>query len=290
MKSIKWDKLRILVTNRCNYSCPFCHNEGQEKDNQAGMMSLELFKQFIDYLDGQKLSEINFSGGEPFLHKGIADMISYANEHLTCDVSCATNLSLITDEQIRRLARTRVKFNIQFPYATEKDFASSTRAGNLLDTLAKVKAMRVQGIEVGLNTVIQSLNMEAIERVILFALKNEIPLKLLPQIGLNGSDHFIEHIRPILKKLSINFVDKGTGALKWTIQSGIHKTTVLYIDSPCFRQDIETCRNYGEIRVLPNFTLQTCILKSGDEKLALDKGKEFVIGQFEKLWNNFNHC
>ena len=31
MKSIKWDKLRVLVTNRCNYCCPFCHNEGQEK-------------------------------------------------------------------------------------------------------------------------------------------------------------------------------------------------------------------------------------------------------------------
>lgn len=290
MKSIKWDKLRILVTNRCNYCCPFCHNEGQEKDNQAGMMSLELFNQFIDYLDGQKLSEINFSGGEPFLHKGIAEMISYANAHLTCDISCATNLSLITDEQIRRLAKTRVKFNIQFPFATEKDFASSTGTGNLLDTLARIEAIRAHGMEVGLNTVIQSLNMEAIERVISFALKNEIPLKLLPQIGLNGSDRFIEHIQPILEKLSTNFIDKGTGALKWTIQSGVQKTSVLYIDSPCFKQDIETCRNYGEIRVLPNFTLQTCILKSGDEKLALDKGREFVIGQFEKLWNNFNHC
>lgn len=156
--------------------------------------------------------------------------------------------------------------------------------------MARIKSIRVEGIELGLNTVIQSLNMEAIERVISFALKNEIPLKLLPQIGLNGSNHFIEHIRPILEKLSTNFIDKGTGALKWTIQSGVHKTSVLYIDSPCFKQDIETCRNYGEIRVLPNFTLQTCILKSGDEKLALDKGRKFVIGQFEKLWNNFNHC
>ena len=290
MKSIKWDKLRILVTNRCNYRCPFCHNEGQEKDNQVGMMSLVSFRQFINYLNGQRLSEINFSGGEPFLHKGIVDMISYVNEYMTCDISCATNLSVITDEQIRRLSRTRVKFNIQFPYITEKEFAFSTGTGNLIDTLARVKAIRDQGMEIGLNTVIQALNIEAIEQIILFALKNEIPLKLLPQIGLNSSDHFIEYIRPMLEKIAINFIDKGTGALKWTIQSGIYKTSVLYIDSPCFRQDIETCRNYGEIRVLPDFTLQPCILKSGDEKLSLDKGREFMIGQFEKLWNNFNHC
>lgn len=69
MKSIKWDKLRVLVTNRCNYRCPFCHNEGQEKDNRVGMMSVESFKQLINYLDGQELSEINFSGGEPFYIK-----------------------------------------------------------------------------------------------------------------------------------------------------------------------------------------------------------------------------
>ena len=118
------------------------------------MMSLELFKQFIDYLEGEKLSEINFSCGEPFLHKGIAEMISYANEHLTCDISCATNLSLITDEQIRRLAKTRVKFNIQFPFATDKDFASSTGTGNLFDTLARIISIRVEGIELGFNTVI----------------------------------------------------------------------------------------------------------------------------------------
>ena len=80
MKSIKWDKLRILVTNRCNYRCPFCHNEGQEKEVLVGMMSVEKFKQLINYLGGQELSEINFSGGEPFLHKEIVDMIVYAND------------------------------------------------------------------------------------------------------------------------------------------------------------------------------------------------------------------
>lgn len=290
MKSIRWDKLRILVTNRCNYRCSFCHNEGQEKEGLVGMMSVEKFKQLINYLDGQELSEINFSGGEPFLHKEIVDMIVYANDRMTCDISCATNLSLITDEQIARLAKTRVKFNIQFPFASEKDFAKSTGTGKLCKVLDRIKAVKSAGIKIGLNTVIQSANSDTIEQMVAFALENELPLKLLPQIGLEGSDRFINDILPILEKYAVEFVNKGTGALRWTIRNGNLQTSVLYIESPCFIHDIKTCRNYGEIRIHPDFILQCCIMKGANERLCLERGKEFVVDQFERLWNDFNHC
>ncbi len=290
MKSIKWDKLRILVTNHCNYRCPFCHNEGQERSDSVGMMSVESFKQLINYLDDQVLSEINFSGGEPFLHKGIVDMIVYANDHMACDISCATNLSLITEEQIVQLAKTRVKFNIQFPFISETNFARSTGTGKLCNVLNKIKAVKSAGIKIGLNTVIQSANSSTIEQMVMFALENELPLKFLPQIGLEGSERFINDIQPILKRYTVEFVNKGTGALRWTISDGSHQTSVLYIDSPCFNQDIKTCRNYGEIRIHPDFMLQCCIKKGTNERLCLERGKELVVDQFEKLWNDFNHC
>ena len=253
-------------------------------------MSVELFKQLINNLSDQELSEINFSGGEPFLHKGIVDMIIYANDHMACDISCATNLSLITDEQIARLEKTRVKFNIQFPFISKNEFARSTRTGKLCTVLDRIKTAKSAGIKIGLNTVIQSANNETIEQMMMFALENELPLKLLPQIGLEGSGQFIDDIQPILEKYAVEFVNKGTGALRWTIRNGSHQISVLYIDSPCFSQDIKTCRNYGEIRILPNFMLQCCIMKGTNERLCLEKGKEFVVDQFERLWNDFNHC
>lgn len=290
MESINWDKFRILVTNRCNYKCQFCHNEGQGKTGHLDMMSVESFKQLINYLVGQKVSEINFSGGEPFLHKDIVEMIVYANDNMSCDISCATNLSLITDEQINRLAKTRVKFNIQFPFVTENEFAKSTGTGQLHSILDRITKIKSAGIAIGLNTVIQSPDYNAIEQMVKFALENELPLKLLPQIGLNGSNRFIDGILPILEKYTVKFVNKGTGALKWTLKNNNHQTSVLYIASPCFNKDIQTCRNYGEIRILPNFMLQCCILKGADERLCLEKGKNDVISQLGRLWNNFSHC
>lgn len=290
MKSIKWDKIRLLVTNGCNYRCSFCHNEGQKENECVKMMPIESFKQLVNYLEGQGLSEINFSGGEPFLHKGIVDMIVFANDHMECDLSCATNLSLISDKQIERLAKTRIKLNIQFPYITENDFARSTGSGKLCNILDKIEAVKSAGIKIGLNTVIQSADTDCIEQMIIFALQNELPLKLLPQIGLEESKRFLNDIQPILERYSLRFVNKGTGALRWTIGSDSHQTVVLYVDSPCFSKDIETCKNYGEVRILPNFMLQSCIMKEAIERICLEKGKAYVIDQFERLWNDFNRC
>lgn len=56
-------------------------------------------------------------------------------------------------------------------------------------------------------------------------------------------------------------------------EKGDKQTSVLYIDSPCFTQDIDSCRNYSEIRILPDMSLQPCILRSSGTKI-LDLSKE----------------
>lgn len=76
--TIYWDKLRILVTNSCNYRCPFCHNEGQVSRKTIKTMDFDKFKILIDAVKDEGISEICFSGGEPFLDKNLIEMIRYA--------------------------------------------------------------------------------------------------------------------------------------------------------------------------------------------------------------------
>ena len=291
MEKIYWNKIRILVSNKCNYKCPFCHNEGQTKDFTNEVMSFSDFKLFVDMLKGQSLSEINISGGEPFLNKEVTEMLQYLCNEFTCDISCATNLSLITDEDIDKLAKTRVKFNIQFPYASSELFKKSTGNGNLTHILHKIEKVRNKGINIGLNTVVQSSEKSLYERVIMFALENELPLKLLPQIGNNNeSMHYKNIIYPILEQFSIEFRDKMSGATRWTLSYNGKKTVVLYIDSPCFTKNIERCRNYGEIRIHPNFFAQTCINKSTGLFLKIHDDRTTVIIQLSELWKSFTNC
>lgn len=290
MSKIYWDKIRFLVTNGCNYKCRFCHNEGQSKNVPLQFMSFEQLKILIDYIQDQGISELCFSGGEPFLNKEIIRMIQYADKNMVCDISCATNLSLITDDQIKELSHTRVKFNIQFPFATMLDFRESTGSGNFKKILDTIKKVQDAGICIGLNTVIQSPDLSKLTQVIDFAIANDLTLKLLPQIGLSDSETYKHKIFPLLQKRAIDRIDKGTGAIRYTLENENHRITVLYIDSPCFTKDIERCRKYGEVRVLPNMSLQSCILKEKELPLALEKGKDYVINQFYELWKGFNHC
>ena len=165
--NIGWNKFRILVTNRCNYHCPFCHNEGQDKSIVQEQMTFDDFRSFVDIIANLHISEINFSGGEPLLNPEIVDMILYANNKLTGDISCATNLSLITTNMIEKLANTRLKFNIQFPYINESAFIKSTGNGFLSKIKSNIKAVKEAGIKIGLNTVIQSRKIEAIIEMII---------------------------------------------------------------------------------------------------------------------------
>ena len=103
--TIYWDKLRILVTNSCNYQCPFCHNEGQSSDKSIKTMDFDKFKIIIDALKDEDIHEICFSGGEPFLEKKLVEMIRYAYRETEWEISCASNLSLITKEQVQKLYR-----------------------------------------------------------------------------------------------------------------------------------------------------------------------------------------
>ena len=289
MKHISWDKIRILVTNKCNYKCSFCHNEGQKKDRVSDAMSFDDFKTFIDIIKDQPLSELNFSGGEPFLNKDICEMIKYACDNLNCDISCATNLSLISNNQIDKLSGTRVKFNIQFPYISHTLFQESTGNGKLSKIIDRIEKVKNQGIDIGLNCVVQTADNDIYEEIILFAIDKELPLKLLPQMGKPESCDYKQWLYPILKKYSIDYKDKKTGATRWVLANKGKNTVVLYIDSPCFTKDIEQCRKYGELRILPNFFAQPCINRANGMQLDI-KNKSSVLANLTELWRNFTQC
>ena len=191
-------------------------------------------------------------------------------------------------------------FNNDYPIKAKLDrksfidaskFQKSTGSGNLSRVMENIRLVRESGLEVGLNSVIQSDSKEDVKEMVEFALKEELPLKLLPQIGLPGSSDFKQFIFPILREYAVSYSDKGTGAIRWLLEKGNHRTSVLYIDSPCFSHDIKRCRNYSEIRILPDFSLQPCILRESETvKLDFTKEKECIKQQFRELWKNLKSC
>ena len=65
MQEDRWKVLRVLTTNKCNYECVYCHNEGQEHKGQDDMLTLEQFIKYYAIALRAGVEEVRFSGGEP---------------------------------------------------------------------------------------------------------------------------------------------------------------------------------------------------------------------------------
>ena len=147
-----------------------------------------------------------------------------------------------------------------------------------MDTIVnKVSQVHSAGIDIGLNTVIQTTsNKTDVEDMIDFALQHELPLKLLPQIGGEDSCTYKEFVFPLLEKYCIEKKIKGTGAIRWRIKNG--------------DKDIDTCKNFSEIRIHPDLVAQPCIMKDETYPIDIQKDSEQIISQLNDIWKNFTSC
>jgi cyclic pyranopterin phosphate synthase len=294
-----WKILRILTTNACNYKCIFCHNEGQEAYDglNSTMLKLKDFQNIIQALQHTGIKEIQFSGGEPFLNPETIKMIVWANEHTNFEIGCASNTQFFDDEIIKELARTRIKLHIQCPTLNQKRFERITGThlfGNLHENLQKLKSNK---IEYSLNYVLISQNIDDFQEFLPFLLENKINLKILPFINNNTLNYnkFKRKIIPFLNSLSFNYENMNNGSLKWWIKTYNGETiNIKYIDSPCFYSDFNTCKHYAEIRLLPDLTLQSCLIDPS-KKMRIDfelceENFPKVRKLFQQAWENFTHC
>ncbi|MBT8226454.1 MAG: radical SAM protein [Dactylosporangium sp.] len=104
-------RLRVSLTDHCNYSCFFCHNEGQGRVRPASLASapFEEITSIIRIAVQEGVDTLKLTGGEPLLYRsrggGIVDFIERLSPlravtpHL--DISLTTNGSLMPEYAIK---------------------------------------------------------------------------------------------------------------------------------------------------------------------------------------------
>ena len=77
---------------------------------------------------------------------------------------------------------------------------------------------------------------------------------------------------------------------KWLIGStreeGGPLAVITYLENPCLNQSFEACKEYAELRLLPDCSLMPCILNT-TQKLKLHDVRE-TSKTIRKLWRNFD--
>ena len=96
----------IRLTKRCNLRCKHCYANGGE--NCGKELSLQDIESILDQLTSLSVSEVFFTGGEPFIRKDIVDILKYASE-LNFNILISSNGHFITPEIIEQIKNINFK-------------------------------------------------------------------------------------------------------------------------------------------------------------------------------------
>lgn len=86
----------------CNIACLHCFNNSGPNVRTFGFLSIETIREEIECAARAGVKEIFFTGGEPFLHPDLPEMLAFALKHAPTTV--LTNGMLINDRIAERLA------------------------------------------------------------------------------------------------------------------------------------------------------------------------------------------
>jgi len=142
----------LLITNRCNLSCPYC----QIRDSAKRELSLTEWKLVIDRLLGWGVAYFNISGGEPFLRDDVEALVQYivSNNRVA---TVTSNGTLITEEKVDRLSRSGL--SVLTLSADSQDGFGKGDFDKVISILARARA---RGIIPVLHCVITSENINCV--------------------------------------------------------------------------------------------------------------------------------
>ena len=212
--------LRISLTEKCNYKCFFCHEEGldMKSSRKSNKTKEEVYNLIQEGLrNGYK--DITFTGGEPLLK--IKDVVWYFRKlrenNENPDITIVTNGEYITDELIDEVQqyKGKAKFNISLHSLNSADYGKIICVTNENRRFEKVtpniRRVKEKGIKVKLNFVLlKGINTgkEKIKEILEYGLKNNIDyIKFLELLVIEGKEEIYKYFTE-LEQIEESFKDE----------------------------------------------------------------------------------
>lgn len=181
--------VRVSLTNRCNFHCLYCHNEGlgdtqPPRAPAADEMTPEEVERLLRIAAEFGVSKVKFTGGEPMLRADLEDVVRRAARHM--EVSLTTNGSLLAPRAAALAAAGLARVNVSIDSLDPAHFAR-IRRGGLAPVLAGVDAALAAGLApVKINTVVFDETVDELPTLLRFVSERpglELQLiELMPEI------------------------------------------------------------------------------------------------------------
>ena len=154
--------VHLDLTYRCNERCEHCYLEHDDR----GEMSTSEIRTLLSQLADAGVFFLTLSGGEPLVRNDCFEIIEYARD-LQFNVKLKTNAILIREKEAARLKTLGVQ-QVQislYSHQAEVHDAITKVQGSLERTLAGIRVLRAQGLNVSVANVLMKSNASDSEAV-----------------------------------------------------------------------------------------------------------------------------
>jgi GTP 3',8-cyclase len=259
--------VRVSLTDRCNFDCIYCHNEGLgdtrgPMEAQDDEMSADDVIRFLEVAREFGVEKVKFTGGEPMLRQDLEEIIRRTPDEM--EVSLTTNGTFLPGraEQLREAGLERV--NVSQDALDPEAFAEVTKSGAYDKVLEGVEAALDAGLDpVKLNMVVFEATAGYVPRMVEHVAENDgLQLQLIEYMPeLTGKPEWaidIQRVHDWLEEQAEEIeVREMHGRRRYWVNGGMVEI-VDPVENPSF------CSNCHRVRVTHEGYLKGCLNRNDD--------------------------
>ncbi|MFB6117707.1 GTP 3',8-cyclase MoaA [Halosegnis sp.] len=265
--------VRVSLTDRCNFDCVYCHNEGLG-DTRGPMepsdeeMSTDDVVRFLEVADEFGVDSVKFTGGEPMLRQDLEEIIRRTPDGL--ETSLTTNGTYLPGraEALREAGLSRV--NVSQDAMDPDAFAELTKSNGYEDVIAGVEAALDAGLApVKLNMVVFEQTAGYVPRMVDHVADNDgLQLQLIEYMPeLAGRPEWavdIDRVHGWLEEQATRIERREMHDRRRYYVEGETGEGMVEIVDPVENPDF--CANCGRVRVTHEGYLKGCLNRNDDLK------------------------
>ncbi|MDO5713322.1 MAG: GTP 3',8-cyclase MoaA [Tissierellia bacterium] len=139
------DYLRISITDKCNLRCQYCMpEEGMAYIPHQNILRFEEITRLVEIFTGMGVRKLKITGGEPFVRRGVEDLIPMLYEIQGIDQLTITTNG-IKDDLLLSLSKYFSGINISLDTLDQDKYKEITRYGELHHPLRALEKLLEQG-------------------------------------------------------------------------------------------------------------------------------------------------
>ena len=259
------NSLRLSITQRCNLSCFYCHNEGQEKNTQE--LSPAEIEAIAKAASSLGISKLKVTGGEPLLRADVAHIVERASQYMS-ETSLTTNGVRLLEytHQLKRAGLSRI--NASLPSIDADTYRRITGKPYQSQVIQGIQKAASEGFGLlKINTVLlKGVNEGEVDQLAQFCFENRAILQLIelevPKEQVGGGFyqqyHFdLTSLENELGRRAIQTITRKLHHRKQYVLPWNKGEVTIEIVKPM--HNTEFCQNCSRIRVTSGGGIKTCL-------------------------------